>query len=31
MMDCYKPLVPTTFALGMENPGYHASWSTPVG
>lgn len=29
MMDCYKPLVPTTESLGLESVAYHESWSTP--
>jgi homogentisate 1,2-dioxygenase len=27
MMDCEKPLVPTTYAASLEVPGYHASWT----
>ncbi|MFO0677217.1 MAG: homogentisate 1,2-dioxygenase [Polyangiaceae bacterium] len=28
MIDTYQPLVPTTAAAAIENPDYHASWST---
>jgi homogentisate 1,2-dioxygenase len=27
MLDCYAPLVPTTLALGVEDPGYHGSFA----
>ncbi|BDG10236.1 homogentisate 1,2-dioxygenase [Anaeromyxobacter paludicola] len=27
MLDCYRPLAPTPFALGVEDPGYHESFS----
>jgi homogentisate 1,2-dioxygenase len=29
MVDCDKPLHPTTDAVGIENDGYHASWRLP--
>lgn len=31
MMDVYLPLIPTTYALSIESPGYHDTWTTPVG
>jgi homogentisate 1,2-dioxygenase len=26
MLDCYQPLQPTPFALGIEDPGYQESF-----